>query len=91
MQMTVTSTPTQKNAEKVYQALLALGVDEWHGRSAIAKHLGMKQLTPSLVAGLEMLQFQGRIVAEQHNIPDSPIPVRWEYKIAEGGKNTAKK
>jgi len=75
------ATPLERNAEKIYQVLRALG-EGWHGRTAIARQMGRRQLTPGLISGLEFLVTSGRVIAERHEIPDSPIPVRWEYKIA---------
>jgi len=80
--MQKTITPLERNAEKIYQALRALG-EGWHGRSAIARQMGRQKLTPGLVSGLEFLVTSGRVIAERHELPDSPIPVRWEYRIGQ--------
>ncbi|MEP7284326.1 MAG: hypothetical protein ABI947_01000 [Chloroflexota bacterium] len=74
-------TAIAERAEMLYQTLLALGVG-WHGRAEIAAQLGKRQLSSYDGAALEVLIQEGRVEAERHEI-DSPIPVRWEYRIIE--------
>ncbi|MEP7286941.1 MAG: hypothetical protein ABI947_14385 [Chloroflexota bacterium] len=79
--MTRSRTTIAQRANEIYAIIANLG-QGWHTRSDIARLMGKPHLTPFDVAALEALAENGRVIAEQHEI-DSPIPVRWEYKIKE--------
>jgi hypothetical protein len=80
------TTSLERNADKVYRALIALG-DGWHSRHEIAEAMGAARFHSQHVAGLELLVTQGKVIAERHEIPDSPIPQRWEYQLAKQEAN----
>ena len=75
------------NINKMFAALTALGMS-WHSRAAIAAQLGQLALNRSDLAAIDRLVEAGRIEARQVASAQTPMLLRWDYRIIEEG-NTA--
>ncbi len=73
--------PLSEQAEKLFQALQALG-SGWHTRAAIAGKISRKRLNIYDVALLQILSEANRIEISQQAAP-GPIGYQWLYRVKE--------
>ena len=81
--------PGVSNTDAIFDALLALGRDQWHSRKAVAAQLEKVRLNPYDKAALSLLVEYGRIEARPQPSPHTALIQRLEYRIVEKeGTNT---
>ncbi len=74
----------QRNADTLFQALVALGPG-WHTRREIAAYLKTKRVSGHAAVSLDLLIQDGRIEVERQDvIPPKGVEKRWIYRVKDG-------